>query len=69
MGVENNSNQLRIDVANMNPLSIVSIIDEPTMVKMFGVDRFLYLKFLKHQSWFFLALFLSGWTMLMPSFY
>ena len=48
MGVENNSNQLRIDEANMNPLSIVSIIDEPTMVKMFGVDRFLYLKFLKH---------------------
>ena len=52
----------------MNPLSIVQIIDEPTMIRMFGRDRFLYLKFLKYQSWFFLTIFLLGWTILMPTY-
>lgn len=47
MDVENN-NLLRVNVANMNPLSIVQIIDEPTMIRMFGRDRFLYLKYLKY---------------------
>jgi len=68
MGVESN-NLLRVNVANMNPLSIVQIIDDPTMFQMFGRDRFLYLKFLKYQSWFFLTLFFLGWTILMPTYY
>ena len=67
MDVENN-NLLRVNVANMNPLSIVQIIDEPTMIRMFGRDRFLYLKYLKYQSWFFLTIFLLGWTILMPTY-
>lgn len=67
MDVENN-NLLRVNVANMNPLSIVQIIDDLTMIRMFGRDRFLYLKFLKYQSWFFLALFVLGWTILMPTY-
>ena len=47
MDVES-SNWLRVNVSNMNPLSIVNIIDDTTMIRMFGRDRFLYLKFLKH---------------------
>jgi hypothetical protein len=47
MGVES-SNWLRVNVSNMNPLSILNIIDDATMIRMFGRDRFLYLKFLKH---------------------
>jgi len=38
------------------------------MIRMFGRDRFLYLKFLKYQSWFFLALFLGGWSVLLPTY-
>ena len=68
MGLES-GNLLRVNVANMNPLSIVQIIDEPTMIRMIGRDRFLYLKFLKTQSWFFLTLFLLGWTILLPTYY
>ena len=62
------SNWLRVNVARMNPLSIVQIIDEPTMIRMFGRDRFLYLKFLKYQSWFFLTIFFLGWTILLPAY-
>lgn len=62
------SNWLRVNVARMNPLGIVQIIDEPTMIRMFGRDRFLYLKFLKYQSWFFLTVFFLGWTILMPTY-
>ena len=65
MGMEQ-GNCLRVNVANMNPISIVQIIDEPTMIRMFGRDRFLYLKFLKYQGWFFLTIFLLGWTILLP---
>lgn len=63
-----NSSWLRVNVARMNPLSIIQIIDEPTMIKMFGRDRFLYLKFLKYQSWFFLSIFFLGWTILLPTY-
>jgi len=68
MGIEG-SNSLRVNVAKMNPLSIIQIIDEPTMITLFGRDRFLYLKFLKYQSWFFLTIFVLGWTFLMPTYY
>ena len=38
------------------------------MIHMFGRDRFLYLKFLKYQSWFFLTIFFLGWTILLPTY-
>lgn len=62
------NNWLRLNVGNMNPLSISSIIDDATMIRLFGRDRFLYLKFLKYQSWFFLCIFVLGWTILMPTY-
>ena len=60
---------LRINVLNMNPLGIVQIIEDDTMIRMFGRDRLLYLKFLKYQSWFFLVIFMISWTTLMPTYY
>ena len=65
---EESSNWLRVNVSNMNPMSILNIIDDATMIRMFGRDRFLYLKFLKYQSWFFLCIFALGWTILMPTY-
>lgn len=68
LDMENKTNWLRVNLRGMNPIAIVGIIDDATMIRMFGRDRFLYLKFLKYQAWFFLCIFVIGWTTLLPTY-
>lgn len=68
MDMEHATNWLRVNLQGMSPIGILGIIDDSTMIRMFGRDRFLYLKFLKYQAWFFLTIFVIGWTILLPTY-